>query len=108
MKQRRIGILLFIYPVFKVGSSKQCDQNVSSASKNSTIKLCSIFFFFFALGVYGQELIFVYVCIKSLFKNSVYTIKCLLYIGLGDKNSKDRMVGKADKIICLRQLALIP
>ena len=107
MKQRRIGILLFIYPVLKVGSSKQCDQNVSSASKNSTIKLCSIFFFF-ALGVYGQELIFVNVCIKSLFKNSVYTIKCLLYIGLGDKNSKDRMVGKADKIICLRQLALIP
>ena len=61
------------------------------------------YFFFLALGVDGQELIFVNVCIKSLFKNSVYTIKCLLYIGLGDKNSKDRVVGKVDKIICYLQ-----
>ena len=107
MKQKHIDIFLFIYPVLKLGSSKQCEQIVSSASKNSTIKLCSNFFFV-CLGVNGQELIFVNVCIKSLFKKSVYTIKCLLYIGLGDKNSKDRMVGKADKIICLKQLALIP
>lgn len=84
MKQR-----CFIYCFYSSTLSlRYAVQNSVSKSFPVLLKIlplsCAVFFFF-ALGVDGQELIFVNVCIRSLLKNSVYTIKCLLYISLGDK-----------------------